>query len=549
MTPINIVHFLFSYHSENAADHSTHLSSVSQLLRMMLYPVHGLAHPVRLRYPVGNAFAQQAELRRWSEVTAQQDESRRRSALTAYQHSMATQRQHVRQVAHHHHASYGPQAMSPVAHRDHHVNANPPRAFGHPVSSWNSVNNSNHNNTFQGTLEHSQQSEFPFTIDATAAVIPLQEVLLPADDPNLAGFPEEAPPEPDYSLLLRFIAQIQLGEPEMSKCDREAAFPGASPYTELMKASRRERTQHTLHDLATKCNMDLRTVANQQALHRPGNLFSESNKSGRSERDRQTLRRPGNLSSGVNMSGRIDRNPTDSVSHGFPSVKSNVSHRNGLNQQALPRFDDSASQPNTCRRTNRNYSTPLRFDGNSPEFTPRSIEHNKPTFLPPAAKPSESTPRRVHGIKYDLLRPMAPSSDQRNHEFNYGISGSARAGSELHPIVAKRIGPPLPVLLRPDSEVSEVLMPRRTPPARFAALTTQQTAPLPSHLFTASQYVKKAAKNDAIILSSGPTIPTNDGNCEFSFLYFLTHRYIDSFSPQTQPPECPGPTRAAKLAA
>jgi hypothetical protein len=504
------------------------------------YPIHGFARPVRLRYPLGNAFAQQQE-------------RQRRNDLTAYQYNMAAQRQYA---AHHYHAAchqdeaHRRRPFTPTGHQSDQAYAESPTALGRPVSSWSFINNNN-NNTFKGTLESSQQSEPLPAYGSAAAQLALQELLLPEDDPLIANIPEvDHTPEVDYSQLQRILAQLHL-EFDMSKRDRDAAFPQASPSSELTRARRAERAQQALQDLASNYKMDRRTEVTHQALPRPGDLSSESN-----------------------VSHRTDRNPTDLVDPGGPSSESNVSRRTEVNQQALPRHRDLPSESNVSGCTNCNCSTPLRFDDNSAEFTPRSTEHKQPTFLPPG------DPRRINRINHDLLRPRDLTYDgtkPRHHEFNQPISvraGIMSAGSESELVMPSRLDRNLPALPRPDdqstnfilpqridsiqptlpssgiqspeskagiprrpernqlaldrpdSEVSEVLMPRRTPPARFAALTSQHTAPMPAHLSTATgrtnvtaqnHYVKKAAGNDAMVMSTGPMIPTRDGSCEFAF--------------------------------
>lgn len=506
------------------------------------YPIHGFARPLRLRYPLGNAFAQQHEIQR-------------RSDLTAYQYSMAAQRQHA---AHHYHAAchqdeaHCQRPLTPTGHQNDHAYADSPTALGRPVSSWSFVNNNNNNNnTFQGTLESSRNFESLPAYDSAAAHLALQELLLPENDPLIEGIPEvDHAPEVDYSQLQRIFAQVHL-EFDMSKRDRDAAFPQASPSSELTRARRAERAQQALQDLASNYKMDRRSEVGHQALPHPGDPSSESN-----------------------LSHGTDRIPTDLVNPGGPSSESNISRRTEVNQQALPRPCDLPSESNVSRRTIRNYSTPLRFGDNSAEFAPRSIEQNQPIFLPPG------DPRRINRINYDLLRPGDLTSDgskPRNHKFNQPISvraGIMSAGFESELVLPSRLDrdlpalpraddpstdftlprridsiPPTlarsgiqssesgaviprrtdrdrPTLARPDSEVSEVVMPRRTPPARFAALTSQHTAPMPAHLSTATgrtnvtaenHYVKKAAGNDAMVMSTGPMIPTRDGSCEFAF--------------------------------
>ena len=73
-----------------------------------------------------------------------------------------------------------------------------------------------------------------------------------------------------------------------------------------------------------------------------------------------------------------------------------------------------------------------------------------------------------------------------------------------------------------NASSDNLLMPRRTPPARYAALHNQNTAPMPGHLSTAtarsnataqSQYVQPI-QNDALVMGNAPMIPTRDGNCK-----------------------------------
>lgn len=94
-----------------------------------------------------------------------------------------------------------------------------------------------------------------------------------------------------------------------------------------------------------------------------------------------------------------------------------------------------------------------------------------------------------------------------------------------------------PSSFRPVSQSSEVMMPRRTPPARYAALASQHTSAMPAHLSTAtvrtnvtaqSQYVMPV-HNDALLMGSGPMIPTRDGNCESSVCSPPVVSHTDNF--------------------
>ena len=93
----------------------------------------------------------------------------------------------------------------------------------------------------------------------------------------------------------------------------------------------------------------------------------------------------------------------------------------------------------------------------------------------------------------------------------------------------------------PDS----ILMPRRTPPARYAALHNQQTAPMPAHLSTTtvrtnattqSQYFQPI-QNDAVMIGNAPMIPTRDGNCKSIFIR-PTNIVFAHYALQMQPQAC-----------
>jgi hypothetical protein len=430
----------------------------------LLYPVHGYARPVRLTYPVGNAFAENAE-------------RRRRSDLTAYQHQMAMSRQ---EAAEHYHAAHHRGAAH--AQPDFHANADSPRASARPVSSWSFINdNNNHNNNYQGTLEISHQTEPLLTFD------PLPQTLsefFPEELRYLADIPEDQIPSaaPDYSFLRPAFAEISQ-HLEMSKRDREAAL-----LADMSPGSERER--------------------NRRALDR------------NHEQVQGVLRR---------MGYNPDRNNRQATIHSDDQVQGVLpGSYNPNNQQALDQTGDlshefnMSPQSKTSRSTNRNMSTPLHFNENSAEFTPHSIEHNKPTLLPPSAPSATSASRYIY-----RSQPASAGDDMLLVD---------RDMNDIHPIVRKRVGPKLPPvprydketdtfdppqpdtfippqrvdsLVRPDSAASEAMMPRRTPPARFAALTTQQTVAMPANLVRTYP-----VKNDAMVMSSGPLIPTRDGNCE-----------------------------------
>lgn len=79
---------------------------------------------------------------------------------------------------------------------------------------------------------------------------------------------------------------------------------------------------------------------------------------------------------------------------------------------------------------------------------------------------------------------------------------------------------------RPTSDLSDITAPRKTPPAKFAALHNQRTAPMPIHLSTATARTNapeqfqfaytgfgKPNRNDAMVLGNAPLIPTREGNC------------------------------------
>lgn len=109
------------------------------------------------------------------------------------------------------------------------------------------------------------------------------------------------------------------------------------------------------------------------------------------------------------------------------------------------------------------------------------------------------------------LRRFTPSGRKTNKRL--GKQSQVNDMSLQDPALERNQSKPL----RPTSDLSLIMAPRRTPPARFAALHNQQTAPIPPHLSTATARTNtrglnqflQPVRNDALV-----TIASRDCSCE-----------------------------------
>jgi hypothetical protein len=109
------------------------------------------------------------------------------------------------------------------------------------------------------------------------------------------------------------------------------------------------------------------------------------------------------------------------------------------------------------------------------------------------------------------LRRFTPSGRKTNKRL--GKQSQVNDMSLQDPALERNQSKPL----RPTSDLSLIMAPRRTPPARFAALHNQQTAPIPPHLSTATARTNtrglnqfhQPVRNDALM-----TIASRDCSCE-----------------------------------
>ena len=464
-----------------------YLSSIAQLSKMHnpVYPIHGFARPVRV-YPMpGNAFAQQIEMQRQREAEAQQQQPSptsvdRSSYVGCYADSL--------------------------------------RNLGRPVSSWSFVINHNNDN-IRNAPEHNQQQtpDINLDFDSARAQSELRHVLLPENDSALDGLSDLYPDveSPDFTI---------------SERDQPTAFRQDNQSSDFMTPGSGERSQqarpnidsHNFGSMASR-----RGERYQPTPLRPDNQASESTPH-RTGNSQPTLSHTGDPSSQFNMPRMVEHGQSTPLR--FNDQASRLTpRRNEHNYSSHTRSSSLAHRSNMPTIAERIQPTPLSFNNQSSEFTPHGIEHNQPNLARPGDLFSDSNvSRRLERNQPTLVRPgdlnsesTVPGHTQNNQPT---LDHSAMQSSQSEPVLPRRNQRNQSNVARPDSQASEVLMPRRTPPARYAALTNQLTAPMPAFLTTSirdrhvtpqSEYVQRAAGNDAIMMGSGPMIPTRDGNCGF----------------------------------
>jgi hypothetical protein len=464
-----------------------HDLSIAQLSKMYypVYPIHGFARPVRV-YPMpGNAFAQQIELQRLREREAQRQQSSpttvdRSSYVGCYADSL--------------------------------------RNLGRPVSSWSFVINHNNDN-IRTAPEHNQQQTpdiYP-ELDSARAQSELRHVLLPENDSALDGLSDLYP-------------DVESLDFTMSNRDQPTAFHQDNQSSDIMTPRSGEHTQQARpnndnHNFGFTAPR--RGERNQLTPLRTDNRAAD-NTPQRIEQSQPTLVHPGDPSSQSNMPRIAERSQPPPFRCNHHALR-HKPQRNEPNYSSHTRSSSLANRSNMPTIAERIQPTAFGFDNQSSELTPQSIEHNRPNLARPGDLFSDSNvSRRLERTQPTLVRPGDLNSESTilSHTQNNQptLDHSAMQTSQSEPVLPRRNERNQQNVARPDSQSSEVLMPRRTPPARYAALTNQLTAPMPAFLTTSirdrhvtpqSEYVQRAAGNDAIMMGSGPMIPTRDGNCGF----------------------------------
>jgi hypothetical protein len=347
------------------------------------------------------------------------------------------------------------------------------RNLGRPVSSWSFVINHNNDN-IRTAPEHNQQQtpDIYLELESARAQSELRHVLLPGNDSALDGLSDLYPDVESLNFT-------------MSNRDQPTAFHQDNQSSDIMTPRSGEHTQQA----------------------RPNN---------------------DNHNFGFTAPRRGKRNQLTPLRTDNRAAD-NTPQRNEPNYSSHTRSSSLANRSNMPTIAERIQPTAFGFDNQSSEFTPQSIEHNQANLARPGDLFSDSNvSRRLERTQPTLVRPGDLNSESTilSHTQNNQptLDHSAMQTSQSEPVLPRRNERNQQNVARPDSQYSEVLMPRRTPPARYAALTTQHTAPMPAFLTTSirdrhvtpqSEYVQRAAGNDAIMMGSGPMIPTRDGSCEF----------------------------------